>query len=152
MNKVLLIFLSVAIILSAVSCADGESAVGGTSESTDTAVIDAGTDDIDKNDNDRITDNEGENITEELDSDEYDESVRESDDSAVTRAPDEIPDVNYEDYINMTPQQQTDFIKSFSSVGKFTEWYNDAKSKYDKDNDKIYIGDESIDLGDIFNK
>ncbi len=56
----------------------------------------------------------------------------------------------YEDYISMTPQEQTEFIKSFPSVSKFMEWYNAAKAKYDKDNGNIDIGDDNIDLGDIF--
>ena len=58
----------------------------------------------------------------------------------------------YEDYINMTPQQQTLFIKSFPSISKFTEWYNAAKAEYDKNNGNIDIGEDTIDLGDIFGK
>lgn len=58
----------------------------------------------------------------------------------------------YEDYINMTPQEQTAFIKKFPSIGKFTEWYTAAKKIHDKNNGNIDIGDDTIDLGDIFGK
>lgn len=149
MNKVLLILMSAAFIFSAVSCTDGGLTTEDSSKSIDTAAI--ATDDY-GNHEDRVTEDETWNITGELDSDEHDESGWENNDTAVTKAPDKMPEITYEDYINMTPQQQADFIKSFSSVGKFTEWYNAAKVKYDKNNDKIYVGDESINLGDIFKK
>ncbi len=142
MNKVLLILLAATLILAGVSCVRADDAKGDSSESTDKAVTCIDTDDTGEKEEDRATEDETQNFTAESD----------SADSVVTKTPDEMPNITYEDYINMTAQQQTDFIKSFSSVGKFTEWYNAAKSKYDIDNDKIYIGEESIDLGDIFNK
>ena len=75
-----------------------------------------------------------------------------------TTAPDTVPDefdasqYTYEDYINMTPDEQTEFIKNFTSLGKFIEWYNEAKAEHDNNNGNIDIGDDTIDLGDIFGK
>lgn len=75
-----------------------------------------------------------------------------------TTAPDTVPDefdasqYTYEDYINMTPDEQTEFIKNFPSLGKFIEWYNEAKAEHDNNNGNIDIGDDTIDLGDIFGK
>ncbi len=58
----------------------------------------------------------------------------------------------YKDYINMSPNEQTEFIKNFPSLSKFIEWYNAAKAEYDKNNGNVDIGDDTIDLGDIFGK
>lgn len=52
----------------------------------------------------------------------------------------------------MTPDEQTEFIKNFPSLGKFIEWYNEAKAERDNNNGNIDIGDDTIDLGDIFGK
>ncbi|MBR6644728.1 MAG: hypothetical protein IKL21_03060 [Clostridia bacterium] len=52
----------------------------------------------------------------------------------------------------MTPDEQTEFIKNFPSLGKFIEWYNEAKAEHDNNNGNIDIGDDTIDLGDIFGK
>lgn len=172
MNKLFIILLTVLTILCVISCTRVDDAMGDPSKETDTsAVTDKSDESVTLQENTEagdavVTDNV-------LDPDgfEEDETIgntgtatakpEQSDNNASVEDGTTAPDTeflgvdhskfSYEDYINMTPQQQTSFIKSFSSLGEFTDWYNDAKSEYDENNDRIDIGDGTIDLGDIFN-
>lgn len=60
--------------------------------------------------------------------------------------------ITYEEYNAMTAEKQQEYFNSFESVEKFFDWYNSAKSEYEKNNPSIEIGsDGSIDLGEIAN-
>ena len=60
--------------------------------------------------------------------------------------------ITYEEYNAMSAEKQHEYFNSFESVEKFFEWYNSAKSEYEKNNPSIEIGsDGSIDLGEITN-
>ena len=163
MNKIIITLLSAALALLIVSCSSvdevtdelshsEESFSDGTSEKvTEDAWIDKGEPIVTNNvldpggfDEDDVTDdgptpnetkNPPENVTTGIDT-EF---------SGV-----DYSKFSYEDYINMSAQQQSSFIKSFPSVGKFTEWYNEAKAEYDKNNGHINIGEDTIDISDIF--
>lgn len=66
-----------------------------------------------------------------------------------TGAAEEADRVTYEEYNNMTPEEQVAFFQSFGSVEEFMAWYNQAKEEYEKEHGSIEIEDGNIDLGDI---
>lgn len=53
----------------------------------------------------------------------------------------------YEDYINMTGEQQLAFMQSFDSMEAFFAWLNAAKAEYEAQNPGTDVGDGNIDLG-----
>lgn len=171
MNKILVILLALALVLCGAACAKVDEMTVDSSKMDDTGIV------TDENGGsipfqDDATLEEDESVVTEnvLDHDGFDddtsigggdmtesfpnETKKPTDDVTIS-ADTEFSDIDhskfsYEDYINMTPQQQTSFIKSFSSVGEFTKWYNNAKTEYYKNNGNIDIGEDTIDLGDIF--
>ncbi len=65
-----------------------------------------------------------------------------------------IPDKAFSDYTlqeyqNLTAQEQKEFFNSFPSLKAFNQWYNAAKKAADEE--KLVIGDNSIDLGNLLN-
>lgn len=52
----------------------------------------------------------------------------------------------YEDYINMTGEQQLAFMQSFDSMEAFFAWLNAAKAEYEAQNPGTDVGDGNIDL------
>ena len=67
----------------------------------------------------------------------------------VTEPVEEVHQVTYEEYNNMSPEEQVAFIKKFDSMQDFLAWYKQAKAEYEKDNGSIDIEDGNIDLGGI---
>jgi len=60
--------------------------------------------------------------------------------------------LTYEEYQALTGAQQMAYMESFPSVEDFFAWYNEAKAKYDEEQNRIEIGgDGNIDLDDIIN-
>lgn len=56
-------------------------------------------------------------------------------------------DYTLEEYKNLTAQEQKQFFDSFPSLKAFNQWYNAAKKAADEE--KVVIGDQSIDLGNL---
>ena len=67
----------------------------------------------------------------------------------ATEPAEEEPRVTYEDYINMSPEEQVAFIQKFDSMQDFLTWHKQAKAEYEKDHGAIDIEDGNIDLGGI---
>lgn len=61
----------------------------------------------------------------------------------------DVNGVSYEDYINMSPEEQMAFFNQFDSMEDFVKWYNEAKAKYDEEHGSVDVGDGDIDMGDI---
>lgn len=57
--------------------------------------------------------------------------------------------VTYEEYNNMSPEDQMEFFNRFASMEDFLAWYNQAKDEYEEEHGSIDIEDGNIDLGDI---
>lgn len=57
--------------------------------------------------------------------------------------------VTYEEYNDMTPEEQLAFFNQFASMEDFVAWYNEAKAEYEKENGAIDVGDGNIDMGNI---
>lgn len=57
--------------------------------------------------------------------------------------------VTYQEYNNMTPEEQTAYFSQFPSMREFIKWHNEAKAKYDKEHGVIDVGDGKIDINDI---
>ena len=58
--------------------------------------------------------------------------------------------VTYEQYMDMTEEEQEAFMDTFATTKDFYEWLNDAREKYEAEQDRIEIGgDGNIDIGDI---
>ena len=56
----------------------------------------------------------------------------------------------YEDYHNMTPEQQQYFVESFADMAAFFDWYNTAKETYEKEHGAIEIGNgNEINLDEV---
>ena len=53
----------------------------------------------------------------------------------------------YEDYLNMTGEQQLAFMQSFDSMEAFFAWLNAAKAEYEAQNPGTDVGDGNIDFG-----
>lgn len=67
-------------------------------------------------------------------------------------AEDESSDGNlteYEQFQNMSPEQQQAYMESFESIEAFFEWLNEAKEAYEKANPPIEVGSGIIDIGAI---
>lgn len=67
-------------------------------------------------------------------------------------AEDESSDGNlteYEQFQNMSPEQQQAYMESFESIEAFFEWLNEAKEAYEKANPPIEVGSGTIDIGAI---
>ncbi len=60
-------------------------------------------------------------------------------------------EMTYEEYMAMDGNEQEKYMKSFSDIEAFFNWYNAAKDKYEKENPSIEIGDGPIDMNDIIN-
>ena len=56
--------------------------------------------------------------------------------------------LTYEEYINMTADEQEAFIYSFEDISDFFLWHTEAKAKYDEEH-KVPEIDGDIDLGDL---
>lgn len=56
---------------------------------------------------------------------------------------------SYQEYMNMSADQQEAFISSFESMDAFMVWFNNAKAEYDSTDGAIDVGSGSVDLGDI---
>lgn len=69
--------------------------------------------------------------------------------SGATEPEGGISYVSYEEYTNMTPEEQLAYYNQFPSMEAFVQWYNEAKAEYDKEHGAIDVGDGDIDLGDI---
>lgn len=79
-----------------------------------------------------------------------------ADDPAKPTEPDatapsgELVYVSYEEYNNMSPEEQMAYFNQFPSMEAFVQWHNEAKEEYDKEHGAIEIGgDGSVDLGEI---
>lgn len=60
--------------------------------------------------------------------------------------------LTYEEYQALSGAEQMEYMNSFAAVEDFFAWYNEAKAKYDEEQNRIEIGgDGSIDLDDIIN-
>ena len=53
----------------------------------------------------------------------------------------------YENYMNMSGEEQLAFMQSFESMEAFFAWLNAAKAEYEAQNPGIDVGDGNIDLG-----
>lgn len=53
----------------------------------------------------------------------------------------------YKEYMALTSAEKAQFYKGFPSLRAFNRWYNDAKIAADEE--KVVIGNNSIDLGDL---
>lgn len=53
----------------------------------------------------------------------------------------------YKEYMALTSAEKAQFYKGFPSLRAFNRWYNDAKTAADEE--KVVIGNNSIDLGDL---
>ena len=62
--------------------------------------------------------------------------------------PGEEDTLTYEEYINMTADEQEAFIYSFEDMADFFLWHTAAKAKYDEEH-KVPEIDGDIDLGDL---
>ena len=66
--------------------------------------------------------------------------------------PEPADTLTYEEYQALSGAEQMAYMESFPSVQDFFAWYNEAKAKYDAEQDRIEIGgDGNIDLDDIIN-
>ena len=69
---------------------------------------------------------------------------------APTQAPEDDGVVTYEEYNNMTVDEQKAHFESFEDMAAFFEWYNNAKAEHEVKNPAIEIGgDGTIDLNEI---
>ena len=59
--------------------------------------------------------------------------------------------MTYEEYMALDGKEQEEYMKSFSSIDAFFDWYNDAKDTYEKENPSIEVGDGPIDMNEIIN-
>ena len=59
--------------------------------------------------------------------------------------------MTYEEYMALDGKEQEKYMKSFSDVADFFDWYNAAKDKYEEENPSIEIGDDPIDMDAIIN-
>ena len=62
--------------------------------------------------------------------------------------PEEQKTLTYEEYINLTAEEQKDFIYSFSDMTDFFLWHEEAKAKYDEEH-KPPVIDGDINIGDL---
>ena len=56
---------------------------------------------------------------------------------------------SYQEYMNMSADQQEAFISTFESMDAFMVWFNNAKAEYDSTDGAIDVGSGSVDLGTI---
>lgn len=62
----------------------------------------------------------------------------------------QVPGMNYEEYMELTPGEQQAYFLSFPSYVEFMQWFNAAKKAYKDSQNLIEIeGDGEIDIGDI---
>ena len=62
----------------------------------------------------------------------------------------QVPMLSYEEYLNMTPQEQQDHYLTFPSITEYMAWLDAAKQAYEDSLDRIEIeGDGNLDIGDI---
>lgn len=56
--------------------------------------------------------------------------------------------LTYIEYYNMSEKEQIEHYESFSDPADFFAWYNSEKEKYEKEQDRIEIGEGgSVDIG-----
>ena len=65
-----------------------------------------------------------------------------------TEEPEEQKVLTYEEYINMTADEQEAFVYSFSDIHDFFLWHTEAKAKYDEEH-KPPVIDGDVDIGDL---
>lgn len=58
-----------------------------------------------------------------------------------------VQEYTYKEYVALSKSEKAAFYKKFPSLGDFNRWYNAAKKAYDEE--KMVIGDSSIDLGEL---
>ena len=57
--------------------------------------------------------------------------------------------LTFEEFLEMTPAEQQEYMESYEDINDFLAWYNKAKEEYEKNQDYTEIGgDGSIDLGE----
>lgn len=61
----------------------------------------------------------------------------------------DIEQYDYEKYLNMSGEEQTEFIESFASVEAFFDWLNAVKAEYEANNPGVIVDGGSIDLEEI---
>ncbi len=54
--------------------------------------------------------------------------------------------ITYEEYVAMSDDERTNYIKSFSSLREFVNWFNEAKAKYDEEQDRVIIDDNDTSI------
>ena len=57
--------------------------------------------------------------------------------------------MDYDKYMSMSAQEQSNYMNSFESIDAFFAWYNAAKAEHDAQNNDIEIGNGSFDLGEL---
>ncbi len=62
--------------------------------------------------------------------------------------PEEQKTLTYEEYIQMTADEQEAFVYSFSDIHDFFLWHTEAKAKYDEEHKSPVIGGD-VDIGDL---
>lgn len=72
-----------------------------------------------------------------------------TDSTPVTEIPEKLTDCTYEDYHNMTPEVQKQFVEKFEDMAAFFDWYNAAKDKYEKEHPTIGVENGEIDISNI---
>ncbi len=72
-----------------------------------------------------------------------------TDSTPVTEIPEKLTDCTYEDYHNMTPEVQKQFVDKFEDLAAFFDWYNAAKKKYEKEHPTIGVENGEIDISNI---
>lgn len=58
----------------------------------------------------------------------------------------------YENYMEMSGEEQQKFFESYENPEDFFEWYNAAKAEYDKQNQAVVVEGGSINLEDYIGK
>lgn len=72
-----------------------------------------------------------------------------TDSTPVTEIPEKFTDCTYEDYHNMTPEVQKQFVDKFEDLAAFFDWYNAAKKKYEMEHPTIGVENGEIDISNI---
>lgn len=65
----------------------------------------------------------------------------------ITEPPTEPACITYEEYMQMDAYQKQAYYETFPDMSSFFEWYNAAKSEYDKAHPPIDAGNGPIDIG-----
>lgn len=58
--------------------------------------------------------------------------------------------MTYEEFMDLTAEEQQAYFETFVSIEDYFAWYNAAKQEYEENKDKVDIGgDGNVDIGDI---